>query len=107
VQFLLTHDTLTGLANRQALLDAIRDNVADWQRRAVPAVVGCLNLDRFKRINDAFGHAAGDAALVAVTRSLKAGLNDSELLARTGSDEFVLLLGDGAGSSAPWRACAA
>ena len=101
VEFLLTHDTLTGLANRQALLDAIRDNVALWRRRATPAVVACLNIDRFKRINDAFGHAAGDEALVAITRSLKAGLGGTELLARTGSDEFVLLLDEDAGAATP------
>ncbi len=101
VEFLLTHDTLTGLANRQALLGTIHDSLDDWRRRGTPAVVACLNLDRFKRINDAFGHAAGDAVLVAVTGSLKAGLQENELLARTGSDEFVLLLDDGAGGSAP------
>ncbi|MFC5479771.1 putative bifunctional diguanylate cyclase/phosphodiesterase [Massilia suwonensis] len=92
VEFLLTHDTLTGLANRQALLGAIRDSVAGWQRRKLPAAVACLNIDRFKRVNDAFGHAAGDEVLVAVTRCLQAELGDNDLLARTGSDEFVLLL---------------
>ena len=92
VEFLLTHDTLTGLANRQALLGAIRDSVADWRRHASQSAVACLNIDRFKRINDALGHAAGDEVLVAVTRCLQAGLGEQDLLARTGSDEFVLLL---------------
>jgi len=95
VEFLLTHDTLTGLANRQALLGAIHDSVAGWRRRVTPAAVAavaCLNLDRFKRINDAFGHAAGDEVLVAVTRCLQAELDPQDLLARIGSDEFVLLL---------------
>jgi diguanylate cyclase (GGDEF)-like protein len=92
VEFLLTHDTLTGLANRQALVGAIRDSVADWRRHGSQAAVACLNIDRFKRINDALGHAAGDEVLVAVTRCLQAGLGKEELLARTGSDEFVLLL---------------
>lgn len=75
---MLTDDTLPGLLNRHARLDAIRDNVVGRQARAVPA---------------------------AVTRSLKAGLMDSELLARSGSDEFVVLA-EGAGT-APGRACAA
>ncbi|MGJ9418149.1 putative bifunctional diguanylate cyclase/phosphodiesterase [Massilia sp. CMS3.1] len=92
VEFLLTHDTLTGLANRQALLGTIHDSVAGWRRRATPAVVACLNIDRFKRINEALGHAAGDEVLVAVTRCLQAGLDADDVLARTGSDEFVLLL---------------
>ena len=95
VEFLLTHDTLTGLANRQALLGAIRDSTADWQRSKASAAVACLNIDRFKRINDALGHAAGDEVLVAVTRCLQAGLGKHDLLARTGSDEFVLLLNEG------------
>ena len=99
VAFLLTHDTLTGLANRQALLGTIRDSVADWRRHASQAAVACLNIDRFKRINDALGHAAGDEVLVAVTRCLQAGLGDQDLLARTGSDEFVLLLNQGGGAA--------
>jgi diguanylate cyclase (GGDEF)-like protein len=99
VEFLLTHDTLTGLANRQALLGAIRDSVADWRRHASQAAVACLNIDRFKRINDALGHAAGDEVLVAVTRCLQAGLGDKDLLARTGSDEFVLLLNQPGGAA--------
>jgi diguanylate cyclase (GGDEF)-like protein len=99
VEFLLTHDTLTGLANRQALLGAIRDSVADWRRHASQAAVACLNIDRFKRINDALGHAAGDEVLVAVTRCLQAGLGEQDLLARTGSDEFVLLLNQPGGAA--------
>jgi diguanylate cyclase (GGDEF)-like protein len=99
VEFLLTHDTLTGLANRQALLGAIRDSVADWRRHDSQAAVACLNIDRFKRINDALGHAAGDEVLVAVTRCLQAGLGDKDLLARTGSDEFVLLLNQPGGAA--------
>jgi diguanylate cyclase (GGDEF)-like protein len=100
VEFLLTHDTLTGLANRQALLVAIRDSVARWRRQAMPGAVACLNIDRFKRINDALGHAAGDEVLVAVTRCLQAGLGSEDLLARTGSDEFVLLLNQPGGEAA-------
>jgi diguanylate cyclase (GGDEF)-like protein len=104
VEFLLTHDTLTGLANRQALLVAIRDSVAGWRSNATPGAtpgaVACLNIDRFKRINDALGHAAGDEVLVAVTRCLQAGLGSDDLLARTGSDEFVLLLNQPGGEAA-------
>ena len=92
VEFLLTHDTLTGLANRQALLRAIRAGIDEWRSRGAAAVVACLNIDRFKRINEALGHAAGDEVLVAVTRSLKAHLAPGETLARTGNDEFVLVL---------------
>ena len=104
VEFLLTHDTLTGLANRQALQRTIGDKAADWASRGMTATVACLNIDRFKRINEALGHAAGDEALVAATRSLKASLAPGEVLARTGNDEFVLLLDDcAAGTPVPER----
>jgi diguanylate cyclase (GGDEF)-like protein len=73
--------------------------VADWRRHASQAAVACLNIDRFKRINDALGHAAGDEVLIAVTRCLQAGLGDKDLLARTGSDEFVLLLNQPGGAA--------
>jgi diguanylate cyclase (GGDEF)-like protein len=103
VEFLLTHDTLTGLANRQALQRTIRDKVADWGGRGVTATVACLNIDRFKRINEALGHAAGDEVLVAVTASLKAGLAPGEMLARMGNDEFMLLLDEPAQGKPPQR----
>jgi diguanylate cyclase (GGDEF)-like protein len=106
VEFLLTHDTLTGLANRQALLRMIRDGIDDWRSRGATATVACLNIDRFKRINQAMGHAAGDEVLVAVTRSLKANLAPGEMLARTGNDEFVLVLDEPAAAHGlPPRLC--
>jgi diguanylate cyclase (GGDEF)-like protein len=94
VDFFLTHDILTGLANRQALVRAIGRSVDGWRARAAGAVVACVNLDRFKRLNELLGHRAGDEALVAVTRSLQQHMGDGDMLARAGNDEFVLLLND-------------
>ncbi|WP_312517679.1 sensor domain-containing phosphodiesterase [Massilia sp.] len=94
VEFFLTHDVLTGLANRQALVRAIQNGIVRWRDRAASAVVACVNLDRFKRLNELLGHRAGDEALVAVTRSLQQHLGDGDMLARAGNDEFVLLLND-------------
>jgi len=94
VKYLLTHDALTGLANRQALLRNIGDSIPAWQAEGAGAVVACLNLDRFKQLNEVLGHAAGDAALVAVTRVLQAHLREGDMLARAGNDEFVMLLND-------------
>ena len=101
VEFLLTHDTLTGLANRHALLRNICAGVDDWRARGASVAVACLNIDRFKRINEALGHAAGDEALVAVTRSLEAKLAPGEMLARTGNDEFFLVLNESGTGKGP------
>ena len=94
VKYLLTHDALTGLANRQALLRNIGDSIPAWQAAESGAVVACLNLDRFKQLNDLLGHAAGDSALVTVTRALQSHLREGDMLARAGNDEFVMLLND-------------
>ena len=94
VAYLLNHDMLTGLANRAALVRAIQNGIAGWHERGEHAIVACINLDRFKRLNELLGHRAGDEALVAITRSLQDKLRDGDMLARAGSDEFILLLGD-------------
>lgn len=94
VKYLLTHDALTGLANRQALLRSIGENIAAWQAEGASAVVACLNLDRFKQLNEVLGHEVGDAALVTVTRALQSHLREGDMLARAGNDEFVMLLND-------------
>ncbi|WP_374011332.1 GGDEF domain-containing protein [Massilia sp. Se16.2.3] len=65
----------------------------EWRGTSGTAALACLNIDRFKRINEALGHLAGDAALVAVTRALEAELAPGDMLARTGNDEFALLIG--------------
>jgi diguanylate cyclase (GGDEF)-like protein len=92
VEFLLNHDVLTGLSNRQALARSIGASLDEWRRRDMPALVAIINLDKFKRLNEALGHHAGDQALVAVTWSLQAVLRPEDLLARVGNDEFVVLL---------------
>jgi diguanylate cyclase (GGDEF)-like protein len=92
VEFLLNHDQLTGLSNRQALVRTIGRNLAGWRREGTQTLVATINLDKFKRINEALGHHAGDQALVSVTWSLQAVLRPEDLLARIGNDEFVVLL---------------
>ena len=92
VEFLLTHDVLTGLANRQSLVRAIGDSLAAWKKDRVQTLVATLNLDKFKRLNELLGHHAGDKALVAITWTLQNLLRPGDVLARAGNDEFVLLL---------------
>jgi diguanylate cyclase (GGDEF)-like protein len=92
VEFLLNHDQLTGLSNRQALARTIGEGLPGWREQGTPTLVVCINLDRFKRLNEALGHHAGDQALVSITWSLQGILRPEDLLARVGNDEFVVLL---------------
>ena len=83
-----THDTLTGLRNRRGLAEALDTALA----RKSPHCLLYLDLDRFKPVNDACGHAAGDEVLRQVATSLARPLRAADTLARVGGDEFVVLL---------------
>ncbi|KAA0232519.1 MAG: hypothetical protein JJLCMIEE_01862 [Acidimicrobiales bacterium] len=87
-----THDDLTGLRNRQALLEDLEDALAQCRDGEGSPALLFLDLDRFKVINDSLGHAAGDQLLVVVARRLSSVLRESEIVARLGGDEFVVLL---------------
>lgn len=90
--WLVAHDLLTGLPNRQAMLRAIGRSVNSWRADGTPALVACINVDRFKRFNETLGHRAGDEILVGLATSLQSLLREGDMLARAGSDEFLVLL---------------
>ncbi len=83
------HDTLTGLPNRALLVDRLAQALARGLRSEGAVGVYFLDLDRFKVVNDAKGHAAGDELLVAVARRLAETVRPSDTIARFGGDEFV------------------
>lgn len=88
-----THDTLTGLPNRAAFEQAMR-NVTSAPDDTRQHVLAFIDLDRFKAVNDGSGHAAGDALLQRVAQVIRNGCRRNDLAARIGGDEFTLLLTD-------------
>ena len=93
-------DTLTGLPNRRALVDALQRMLAQGARSAQSVLVGFVDMDGFKKINDAHGQEVGDEFLAAMAKQLSNCVRASDMLARFGSDEFVVIgLGPGLGES--------
>ncbi len=85
-------DPLTTLFNRAYLHDALEREVARARRYGTPLSVLMIDLDGFKRVNDVWGHGAGDEVLRAVARELRAAVRDADVLTRYGGDEFCVLL---------------
>ncbi len=92
IQFLAYHDPLTGLANRASFRERLDQELKLAQATKRKLAVLCLDLDRFKEVNDLFGHATGDTLLVNVARSVTTLLKENQLMARLGGDEFAILL---------------
>ena len=85
------HDPLTGLPNRALLADRMKLALARQERSGRLVAVAFMDLDRFKLVNDSYGHPAGDQLLVALARRLEAAARSTDTLCRFGGDEFVLL----------------
>ncbi|MCH8503996.1 MAG: EAL domain-containing protein [Ectothiorhodospiraceae bacterium] len=92
--FQASHDALTGLANRFEFERELRDALSQTAQRGSEHAVCFIDLDRFKLVNDTAGHAAGDALLRELGRTLGQARRSSDVLARLGGDEFGLLLRD-------------
>jgi diguanylate cyclase (GGDEF)-like protein len=90
IAFLARHDLLTGLPNRAVLREEL-DRAFSLIARGGELALLCLDLDRFKPVNDTLGHAAGDALLQQVTARLLASVRDSDLVVRLGGDEFAIV----------------
>lgn len=91
-QRLATVDALTGLRNRRAFAEGIQHEVARARRYGDPLSIVMLDIDHFKRVNDTFGHAAGDLVLAAVGHGVATTARGTDLCARWGGEEFVIAL---------------
>ena len=89
---LATHDVLTGLPNRMLFMQKLESAIEEARRRDEGLAVLFVDLDRFKQINDQFGHSVGDKVLGAVARRLKQVLFAADVIARLGGDEFIVLI---------------
>ena len=87
-----TTDMLTGAGSRKAFKDESATLVALAHRHAMPLSCLALDVDHFKRVNDTYGHAAGDQVLIGIVKALKAELRQSDFVGRVGGEEFAILL---------------
>jgi diguanylate cyclase len=88
------HDPLTGLANRALLMERLAQALARTERRPSSVAVLFLDIDRFKTINDNFGHEVGDSVLACIGDRLRKALRPEDMASRFGGDEFVVLCED-------------
>ncbi len=94
IRQLATHDDLTGLLNRRAMLDRMQLEQHRSLRSGSPLLIAQLDIDHFKAVNDTHGHAAGDLVLQSFADTVRRNVRDTDVLARWGGEEFVLLLCD-------------
>ncbi|MDC8757022.1 EAL domain-containing protein [Janthinobacterium fluminis] len=94
IEYLANHDALTDLPNRKLLNDRINQVIAHARHTGLHLATLVLDLDRFKFVNDSYGHPVGDALLQAVAGRLKMAVREGDTVARQGGDEFVILLTD-------------
>ena len=94
VTHLATHDQLTGLAGRALLQDKTVQTVELARRYGTKVAVFVIDLDQFKRINDSLGHSAGDLILVEAAQRLSRSVRSTDVVARVGGDEFVVVMPD-------------
>ena len=96
---LATLDELTLISNRRGFMALAQHTLNVCHRKSMPATLMAFDLNEFKQINDTYGHAEGDRALVAFADTMREVFRDSDVFARTGGDEFVALVTDSDDSS--------
>lgn len=92
IRFMAFHDPLTGLPNRALCNDRLKMAIARAQRGGRQVAVMMLDLDKFKSVNDIYGHEAGDILLKSVAERIQGALRKSDTVARMGGDEFIIII---------------
>ncbi len=87
-----SRDPLTGVYNRLGVDGLLRREIGLAHRHATPLSLAFLDIDHFKSINDSYGHASGDAALRVFAECIRSCIRDTDVVARYGGDEFMLIL---------------
>ena len=91
-QIMATHDDVTQLWNRRAIIEILANELARCGREQSTIAIGLVDLDHFKRINDTYGHLAGDAVLRAVSQRFKSAIRPHDSVGRYGGEEFLLVM---------------
>ncbi len=91
LRYLATHDGLTGLPNRNSILATLEESLAAARGRGATVSVAIADLDHFKRINDTYGHPAGDEVLREAAKRLAAAVRDTDAVGRYGGEEFLIV----------------
>ena len=89
---LSTTDSLTGLGNRRYLTKQLEDNLLECHNRGGGVCLALIDVDKFREINDQFGHDVGDEVLVGLSRRLRRAVRPTDIVVRTGSDEFGVIM---------------
>jgi len=92
LHFQASHDVLTGLYNRRYMMDQLYQGVSQATRYRHPYAIVVMDLDRFKQVNDIYGHAAGDKVLSTMAGILRESVRDADIAGRWGGEEFLVLL---------------
>lgn len=95
LELLVIHDELTGIYNRRHLMERLEEQVALSQRQQIPLFLAMIDLDHFKKINDQYGHIAGDEVLVTFAQMARQHVRRSDLVARYGGEEFIIAFCNG------------
>ncbi|WP_020208111.1 GGDEF domain-containing protein [Gilvimarinus chinensis] len=91
LESLAVTDSLTGAFNRNGIKEAVRQGLWEWRHGRKPLSIVMMDVDHFKSINDTFGHGVGDEVLTSITALVKSNIRTTDMLARWGGEEFVLV----------------